>query len=201
MTTSQKNKRLSKRDRAILTEFAAKQVSGTEPTDALDAAYELAADAISAKVMADNPPRDMKVLKRYNLANKDQCIFISQGKGWGYSRFRFREGDGRVHLRAIRWGGCDRNPILLEGEAAAAFGKYTAAAKAWDAAISDRLGDYKALIQSARTFNELVDAWPAAEGVRAQIFGTGTAIQVMNPDVARRIKQDAAYTPADAVAA
>ena len=54
-----KNKRLSGHDRDALMGFADRQIEATEDRTALDAAYDAAAEAISAAVRKDNPPADM----------------------------------------------------------------------------------------------------------------------------------------------
>jgi hypothetical protein len=195
-----KNKRLAERDRSVLLNFAHNQIQATEDRAALDAAYERAADAISALVRKDNPPADMKVLAKYNLATPDSCIDISAG-GYNYDQFEFRDEDKRIAMRPYSRRGCGggrRPPILLEGEAEQAFAEYRAAKKALEGARKVRINDFRALIYGTPSFNALAEAWPAAETWRDKIVGTGTALAVLSSEVVERLKADPAMELAEA---
>lgn len=189
------NKRLSASDRDVLLAFAKKQVSATQDMSDVDTAYEKAADAIHAKILVDNPPKDMAVLKRYGLADLDRCIYISTG-GYNYQQFTYREGDKRIVLRAYRRNGCNRHPIQLEGEGEQAFDAYLRAVKANEVDQASRLSNFKALIYNSRSFNDVATIWPAAEELRASIVGNGSALIVLSADVVDAIKADAAFEAA-----
>lgn len=188
--TTPKNKRLNDRDRAALYRFAAKQIEATEDSAELDAAYERAADALHAIVIAKNPPKDMAILAKYGCAEPDACIYISTG-GYNYERFQFRDGDKRIVLRPDN-GGCRRQPLLLEGEAEAAYDDYRAKLKAREERIENRTRDFNSLIFNTPGFNALAETWPAAEAMREQIVGTGTAPATLSSEVVDRIKADPA---------
>lgn len=194
MASASKNKRLSAHDRDALMSFAKKQIEATEDRTALDAAYELAAEAISAAVKKDNPPADMKVLAKYQLASPDPCIDIASG-GYNYDRFRFRDEDKRIPMRPVSRRGCGssgRPPIQLEGEAQAHWDVYQAAVKARETAVKARFADFKALIFGTPSFNALAETWPAVEAMREKIVGTSTALAVLSSEVVDRIKADPA---------
>lgn len=190
MANALKNKRLSQRDRDILTKFATQQINKTEPSDALDAAYEAAASAISAVVEAKWPQKDMKVLAKYQMASPDECVYVSGGGFGAYDQFCFREGDKRIALRPSR--NCRNQPVLLEGEAATAWETYEAARKERDAAIKARRADFAALIFNTATFNALAEVWPAVEALRGEIVGSGASLSIMSDEVVARIKADPA---------
>lgn len=195
-----KNKRLSDRDRLALYTFARDQIEATEDRTALDAAYERAADVISAAVRKDNPPADMKVLAKYGLASPDGCVPISTG-GSNFEQFEFRADDKRIPMRPQARRGCgygQRAPILLEGETEKAVDAYFAAGKSRKDAVDARYKDFKALIYGTPSFNALAEVWPAVEAMREKIVGTGTALAVLSNDVIQRIKADPALTVAEA---
>src|SRR5690606_17392959 len=105
-----KNKRLSGYDRDRLKTFAKRQIEATQDRTALDAAYERAADAVSAEVARRWPQKDMKVLAKYDAARPDDCVYVSSpDSAFDYTNFCFREGDKRVCLRP-NGGGCRRIP-------------------------------------------------------------------------------------------
>lgn len=188
--TTNKNKRLGAYDRETLLSFARKQVAATADASELDAAYERAADAIHAAVIAKAPQKDMAVLARYDCAKPDACVYVSTG-GNNYQQFKFKIGDARIALRPDK-GGCHRNPLLLTGEAEDAFDNYLVTLKASTDVRDSRVNDFKALIYGTPTFNALVDIWPAAEALRTTIVGTSNALSVLSSDVVSRIKADAA---------
>jgi hypothetical protein len=185
----QKNKRLSQGNRDDLYRLARKQVKATADAAALDNAYEHAAQAVHAAVVAEYPQKDMAVLVRYDAASKDACIYVSSGH-YNYDRFCFRDDDKRIPLRP--GSNCNRAAFLLKGEALAAYDAYKDAEKAHEAECARRLSDFKALIYGAKTFNEVASIWPAAEAMRESIVGTGTSLTVLSNDVVSRIQSDPA---------
>lgn len=187
MTT--KNKRLSEDNRASLIRLARKLVRETHPSEELDAAYEGAADAIHAIVTAKYPPKDMAVLLKYDAAAPDCCIRYSTGH-YDVNQFDFRADDKRIPTVPSRY--CNRVPFLVEGAAVEAMRAYEAAKKAYDQGIAQRENDYRALIQNATSFNQVVDVWPEAERLRENICGRATALSVLSEDVIERLKRDAA---------
>lgn len=198
--TPQKNKRLSQANRDTLYGFAKKQITATESSADLDAAYEAAAQAVHDAVVAKYPQKDMLVLERYAAATRDACIYVSSGH-YDYNQFRFRDGDKRIPLRPGRGDGCNsRNAFMLEGAPLETYEAFVASTKAHETEIARRLSDYKALILGANTFNEVVAIWPAAEALRESIVGTGTALTVLSSDVVARIRADAAAAPTELAA-
>jgi hypothetical protein len=197
-----KNKRLTERDRIALFAFAKKQIEATEDRAAMDSAYEYAAEAVSEAVKKDNPPSDMKVLIKYDLAHLDRCINISTG-GMDFDQFHFRDDDKRTPMRPYSRRGCgygQRSPILLEGDAADRFRAYLAATKVYEASIKARGNDFKSLILGTTTFNALAEVWPAVEAMREKVVGTSTALAALSAEVVNRIKADPALAVLDEAA-
>ncbi|TXH53901.1 MAG: hypothetical protein E6Q97_11975 [Desulfurellales bacterium] len=182
MQITPKNKRLSN------------QVEATEDMSALDAAYDRAADAISAAVKKANPPADMKVLAKYDMASSDPCVPVSTG-GSNYAWFYFRADDKRIPLRPASRRGCgsgNRDAVLLDGADAEAHREYERLTAERKKAVATRMRDFKALINGTPSFNALAEVWPAVEAMRERIVGSSTALAVLSDDVVQRIKQDPA---------
>jgi len=194
-----KNKRLAERDRDALMAFAKKQIAATEDRAALDAAYERAADAIAALVCKENPPGDMKVLAKYNLAGIDSCVAISSGGG-DVQQFDFNEDDARIPMRPYSKRGCrygQRAPILMDDATHEIHKVYAAELKASIEQAQKRYNDFKALIWGTTSFNALAEVWPAVEAMREKIVGASTALSLLSDEVIDRLKAD----PALAIAA
>jgi hypothetical protein len=193
-----KNKRLSERDRDALYSFARKCIAETQDASAVDAAYDVAAQAVHDALVEKYPQKDMRVLERYDAATADSCVYVSRGH-YDYDQFCFRDDDKRIPLRPGRSGGCNsRNAFMLEGERADAYAAYTKAKEAHESAIRQRFNDYKALIYAAKTFNEVSEVWPQAEQLREAIVGTSSALVVLSNDIVARIKSDPAHLLAEA---
>lgn len=187
--TPKRNKRLSQGDRDSLISFAKKIVEQSEDKTAIDAAYTAAASAVRAVVEAQFPPKDMKVLVKYKAAHADSCIYTSRGYG-DRDQFCFRKDD--VAPLCPSSGGCYSRTFMLEGAALEAFDAYKAAEKARKESVERRLSDYRALIGSVSSFNDVAAVWPEVEALREVIVGSGSALVVLNNDVIERIKRESA---------
>lgn len=187
-----KNKRLSQANRDQLICFARNQVAATHDSTDFDAAYSAAADAVAKACEVAYPVRDMRVLKKYEMASADRCIYVSSGGYGDFDQFEFRNDDKRIPLRPKRYR--RSQPIMLEGEDAKAFAAYQKAKESDDKVRQERVNDFKALIQNATTFNGLAEIWPAIEALREEIVGSAFAVSVMSDDVLARIKKDPALS-------
>jgi len=199
VTQAPKNKRLAERDRDALMIFAKKQIEATEDRVTLDTAYEAAADAIAALVRKENPPAEMKVLAKYNLAGADGCISISSGGG-DFQQFDFNKDDPRIPMRPYSRRGCgygNRSPILMDDATHEIHKAYAGELAKSLEQRQKRYNDFNALIWGTTTFNALVEVWPAADAMREKIVGSSTALSVLSDEVIDRLKAD----PALAVAA
>ena len=185
---------LNKTHRETLENLANRLVHETADKSAVDAAYNACADMVSKLVKAKYPEADMAVLQKYDVGRKDSCIYLSAGYG-GMERFSFRSSDERIPHVPDRY--CNnRTPYLLTDEQVALYDAFKKADVEFQQAIRSRLADYRALIANARTFEELVEIWPAADQLREKICGTSRAVSVMSDDVLARIKADAANSVA-----
>ena len=176
--------------RNTLKAFAWRLVKQTQDTSQVDAAYDLAASLVAAVLEGKYPKKDMDVLKKYNLGRQDSCVFLSPGYGQ-VIRFNFRDQDTRVPHQPDRY--CNgRTPHLLNDEQAQIVKTYEALKDQWERDVTARSRDFDALISVARTFEGLVEVWPAANQLREHICGKSSSVAAISAETISRIKLDPA---------
>lgn len=173
--------RLNSYSRDSLTMLAKSVIKCPAEETALAKAYATAAALVRATVEVALPPKDMKVLAKYERAAVDDCIRLS-GPGLNFTYFRFTKGTGPLSFG-------NRNFLVSEetGNAVTAWERTDEALKV---ATKSKLGDYEALIRNSRHFEDIVEVWPEAEKLRGDI-GLNT-VSVISLDVVDRIKADVA---------
>jgi len=177
--------RLNKSHRMALRGHARDSISLPEQEAECAAAYEAAAALVKSCVEAKFPPKDMKMLKKYNVARHDECI---RGACLDTARvvmFRFTEKAPMVPDDY-----CSSRSIAFDAETLAAVDAHEKSADALKAAKRSKLDDYVALIEASRTFEDVVEIWPGAEALREQITSRSTALVSLTPEVIARIKAD-----------
>lgn len=152
---------------------------------AIDQLYRDAAPLVWKAVEAKYPQKDMKICAKYEAASVDDCIDLQLTAG-GVNRFHFRKGTGPLVVKKTY-----HNQVYLADE------DTTNAVLAWLDAVDKRnenvkavQNDYRALIKSARTLEEIIEIWPQAEEVSQ--YARSQALTVLSEDVIARIKADAA---------
>lgn len=177
--------RLTQAARTRLISLSHELVQCSAEQTAVDAAYKKAAPLVRKAVEAKYPPRDMRILVKYEKAAIDDCIKLQLTAG-GVNMFCFAEGKGPLAAETTYNG----TVYQADEEMTSAFAEWKAATEALDAARSQKLGDYKALINSARTLEDVTEIWPEAEQIRSSL--RSTALTVLTPAVIERIKADVA---------
>jgi hypothetical protein len=177
--------RLNKAHRARLRQLFQEVVKCPAEENALQLAYQRAEPLVRATVLAEYPPKDMKVLKRYDVAKQDDCIKLRLTRG-GEMMFNFATGTGPLVAKLTYTG-----KIYLADEPT------TKAVEGWDVAtrnlekaIKAKRNDYFALIETAQTFEGVTAIWTEAEKIRPVITKQPTALVALNPSVIQRIKAD-----------
>lgn len=178
--------RLCYQHRNYLNDLAKKLVHAPAEQSAMDAAYSAAAVAISAMVVAKYPIKDMLVLKRYDAARFDQCIFLDDAGG--RMRFDFRT-EEEAPLVPCRFG-CNSRVFVPDPEIRAITDAWNDAVFAHKEALAAKLGDYRSLIAAAKTFEDVVEIWPEAEQLRNVICKGSVALSVVSDDLVARIRAD-----------
>lgn len=186
-----KNKRLSEGNRNALIRFAFARIKETAGTVEFDAAYQVAAKAMSVAIAAKYPKKDMDVLKKYDVTQQDTCVYYA-GSGAQYGQFEYRRDDDAIPSTPRSRYCNERTPYALDEAGTEAVTSYQSLLEKHDAVLKRRYADFRALIKTVATFNELATVWPACEELRERIVGVGTSLLVMNDDVLARIKNDPA---------
>lgn len=175
--------RLTNNHRDILGHLARELVSCPVEKQADIDAYAAAAPLVRKMVEDVQPPKDMKVLQKYGCANIDDCIRLSLSAG-GYTHFYFEKGKGPLTTSC--------KTFLSDEATTAVVNARLKAAEALKKATEAKLSDYYSLIQSSKTFEEVLEIWPEAERLRQHICGSSHALVTLNPEIAARIQQDVA---------
>ncbi len=179
--------RLTTNMRSRLNALARELVSAPAEEAVLTNAYQAAATLVRQTVEAALPPADMKVLKKYDVAQVDDCIRLNEWDGGDVLLFRFDGGTGPLVARS---GGCRHRMFNIDLATGQAVRAWCDAVEARDAMMAQKLDDYAALIAMARHYEDVLEVWPEAERLRTQ-FGAG-ALSVFSADVVARIRADVA---------
>lgn len=146
----------SMRDQLIA--FSKKVVDPRKEKKALDAAYAKAKPLAIKAIAAKYPHKDMAVLSKYGLSEKEESVRISCGSI--VVEFKFREGDEATTPR--RYG----NEIFMGDEATGvAIDEWASAYKAFNEERKRRLEAYFALIHGSTYLDQVTAAWPEADGI------------------------------------
>lgn len=148
-------------------------------------AYEKAAPLVRAAVEKKYPPKDMRILKKYDAAHIDDCIKLSLTAG-GVDMFNFASGTGPLVGHPTYRG----TIYATDGALTDAFLVWKKATEEEKAARSAIMTDYKSLVNSARFLEEVIEIWPEAAQLRP--VAQSTALTTLTPQVVDRIKADIA---------
>jgi hypothetical protein len=179
--------RLNKTHRDVLMTFAKANVSCPDEQSVRDEHYNHAANGVKADVEKRFPAKDMAVLKKYGVAGPDYCINGGTPEGM-FLRFDFDREDPRAPLVPGRY--CSTRSIPFSSETASAIMECDRADEVLAKARKTKMEAYKALIFSARTYEEILDVWPAAAALSDRIGSPSTAVVALSEDVARLIRKD-----------
>lgn len=177
--------RLNARSREILLEHARKVVRAV-------IRHEVKADKLDAKMLAlvnkayekEYPKADFPILAKYNLIDRTEKIkVVISGQ---VNEFEFAEEREIPHYSDCGW---RRPPLAIDGAAADQWLDYR---KTIEGKIRERLNDYRSIITSARTFEEVLAVWPEAHEA-APLLGTDKMLPVVvDESVIARIKEHSA---------
>lgn len=154
-------------------------------TDAEEAAYRIAEPLVRMTVEKKYPPKDMKILQKYDVGGIDDCIKLQLTEN-GVHMFNFHKGTGPLVAEKTTMG------VIYQADV-----DTTAAVLAWVTANEAtkkaklRLEQaYRALIQNARTLEEIIEVWP--EAAEASEYAHSRALTVLTPETIAMIKADVA---------
>lgn len=174
--------------REFLHQLAKEQVKCPAEEMADKAAYAKAAPLIRKIVEAKYPPKDMKLLKKYDVATGDKCIRLQLTAG-GVEQFCFRDNDKTEWPLRPTGYDCGNHIYAADEKASEAVGAHLLAAGAFKKATAAKLSDYGALINHSTTLEQIEAVWPAASALRVRLNRAVPVI--LSDEVIARIKADA----------
>lgn len=175
---------LRERHRTALQDLIKKVVTCPKEDAAIIEAYAKAAPLVRACVEVEYPVKDMKILKRYDVAEQKDSIGLRLTSG-GDTKFKFEDGTGPL-VPDHRYG-----KMFLADEATTdAVHDWEAATRKRQEVFEKKRSDYLALVGSARTLEEVEAVWDEAAAIRPMFEKNQTALSVLTPEVIKRIKAD-----------
>ena len=162
---------------------------------------------------------DMAALAKYGQTTRMTTVAVQlkkraedaaeKGTTGGYSHWRFvgtgpsvprwQYPDGLSYEAREEWrSNLPKNNVLLKGADETKFLKWetlveeeSLARRAREDSRRSILEDYRSLVRAARTYEDVLEVWPEASEVRAEIAPEiGTALSIFSEDAAERIKAD-----------
>jgi hypothetical protein len=156
---------------------------------AVKSAYRKAAPLVRRVVETEYPVKDMKVLLRYEAAERDDCIKLRMAHGAVQDvMFNFDDKNGPLVVRKTYSG----KFFLADDATTEAVLSWRTAKEARDKTLSQKKRDYATLIEAARTLEEVEVLWPEAKQIREAFAKNQVALMALTPTVVQRIKQDVA---------
>lgn len=178
--------RLNQTHREALRRFAREHVACVPEQKARDTTYRKASTGVRRDVEKQFPTTDMEILARYKVAKPDTCIRGGSPSGQ-FTAFTF---DSKEDAPFVPDRCCSSRSISFAQSTVTAIEAFEVADAALKKAREAKLAAYEALITSARTFEEVVEIWPAAAALADRIGAPSTAIVALSEDVAALIRND-----------
>lgn len=195
--------RLNGHHRDMLTAFAEKAVECKSEQRARDKAYERAEKAVIHCIEKQFPADDMAVLAKYDLARTENQVNGGDPNGASV-HFTFDGGDANERIpprpRGRNHYYSDAQSVSFDAKTKDLIDSYDLAQHALDEARNKKLTNYKALIRTAVTFEDVLDVWPAAAVLSEKIKRQQTSLVVLSADVIANIRADNAGAKMEAEA-
>ncbi len=173
--------RLTLGARDTLRSLAKKLVVAEPEAKAVEKSYKALAPIMRKIIEAKYPPRDMRVLKKYEKAEIDDCIRVQLASG-GVDEFKFIEDTGP--LSACPY--CSIYP--LDAKQTDLFAEWEKATTAHKEAVRQKLLDYNGLIIASRTWEDVIEIWPEAATIKPEF--ANYPLTILSAEVIERIKAD-----------
>lgn len=179
--------RINESIRSYLRELVSHHVRcDVEEREASDARHK-AEKLVLAMVLDKYPPREMKLLLKWDVAVRDQCIRLQLTAG-GVEMFCLSGEEKDWPLRPRTQYGCSGHIYAADAATSDAVGAWVLARKNAADALRAKHSDYLALIRHARTLEDIEAVWPLASKVRDRLNKQLPVI--LSDEVVARIRAD-----------
>ncbi|MDE2096543.1 MAG: hypothetical protein KGL39_04795 [Patescibacteria group bacterium] len=196
--------RLLESHRSALRDLARRVVDVPAETKAEESAYQRCVPLVRKAVEKVFVPADMAVFAKYELARTDRCLNFQLTAGGyelartdrclnfqltaaGVEQFCFREGDGMT-VPSNR--GCSSRIYMADDRTTDAITKWKLAYDAQKNAREKKLEEYINFINSARSFEQVLEIWPEASELAPRIQSNLPV--AVSEDTLASIKRDSA---------
>jgi hypothetical protein len=155
-----------------------------------DATYQAAAPLVAAAIERVYPVAHMEVLKRYGVTQeRDTFNLVAPERPGDVTQFQFNEDDALLTPKTGNY--ADGNRVYGVDDATLdAVLAWRRAHEAYTKTRSQLLTAYKAVINTARTLNQVVDVWPEAAQLevpnRPLVLLSDETLALIRADVAER---------------
>lgn len=150
--------RLLESHRQALRDLSRRVVDCPTETKAEEAAYQKFSPVARKIIEKQFPAADMAVFAKYEMTRQDRCVRFQQ-TSMGVEQFEFRAGE---EVTIPRNGGCSSRIYMADERATELLQKWVSAKDAKEKALEAKLNQYSAFIESARTFEQVLEIWPEA---------------------------------------
>jgi hypothetical protein len=179
--------RMNDAHRSFLFSLAGQNVKCPAEEKAEAAAYDKASPLVRKIVEEKFPPKDMRLLVKYDCAAPDSCIKLQLTAG-GITQFNFRDvKDAPLLPNGYE---CRSRIFASDATVSAAVGAHELACGALKKARAKIMDDYRALIWSTPTLEQIEAVWPEAKALRERL--NKTLPVRLSQDVINRIRADVA---------
>lgn len=185
-----KTTRLLSNHRQILLALMQQVVDCPAEAKAEAATYAKAEPAVTKLVTSRFPATDMTVLLKHEVAYRDRCLNIQLHDGETI-RFTFKDQNAAPLVPGREgWGHCSRRIYLADDKQTKLIEAWVNAYKALDTAQRQKRSDYTAFINTATTYEQVLEVWPEAKQVEDRI--KVNLPSTISPEMLARIKADSA---------
>lgn len=170
--------RLNQTHRDILRGFADKAIECKVEQKARDRFYAKASEAVRRCIEKQYPAAEMAILTKYGASANKHAVEV---------RFEF---DATDEVPPRPSGRYDAGRVSFDAKASEAIDAFELADAALKKARDTKLSDYRALINSAKTYEDVLDVWPAAAALAERIKHQQTSLVVLSADKIAAIRAD-----------
>lgn len=180
--------RLNMRKRERLVTFARENIPSNPHTEPKVKAKEKAEGLLREAIKNAFPEEDLKVLRKYGMLYNTHLLQFTELDSKCVRSFWFEE---QVQVPS---GSTARGLFPVDKETMEAIQAYDKEENLEETFSNQRMRDYRALINTSRTFEDVAAVWPTAEKLREELCGTQNSVVALSSEIIERIQKDVQET-------